>query len=417
MKILQALPQYQKVTYILWSRFFAILSQLFLSVFVFKDILNQEYACVISIIFVLFLLLMSIAVTLYRLRLSTPLKERELVVQLCIDLLLFTLWERLNFHGEISSVSFYLPGLIVAFTILCNKNLIFIVIYSVILFYVSSKFTFSSHLNTIHSAKSLEYYSPRVSFLMSTFIIIFFVKKMNDASIECSNNLIRSIEYQKQSDIIFSLALQASSSAHNISKPISTAVLALEEIKLFKPEERCGKYFDEYLSLALKKTKECTRELTKMSLSLGFSEFENEEVINLCTWLRNVFDSFEVKSNKKVTYLLPDVCIYIKNAGVLHTIIINLLENANSAISSDNGFIHCSCQVENGYAMIRITDNGCGIPSDLIDSLGKKPVKSTTSGHGIGLVLAFSNAVRIGAEIILCSDYAGTVATVRMRGL
>ncbi|MFW5402847.1 hypothetical protein V2A85_24770, partial [Yersinia sp. 1252 StPb PI] len=60
---------------------------------------------------------------------------------------------------------------------------------------------------------------------MSTFIIIFFIKKMNDVSIEYNNDLIRSKEYQKQSDIIFSFGLQAASSAHDISKPISTAVL------------------------------------------------------------------------------------------------------------------------------------------------------------------------------------------------
>ncbi|MFW5402844.1 hypothetical protein V2A85_24740, partial [Yersinia sp. 1252 StPb PI] len=84
---------------------------------------------------VLFLLLLSIVVTLYRMRLPSPLEERELVAQICIDLLLFTLWEELNFHGEILSVSFYLPGVAMAFAILSNKNIAFIVIYSAILFY------------------------------------------------------------------------------------------------------------------------------------------------------------------------------------------------------------------------------------------------------------------------------------------
>jgi two-component system, sensor histidine kinase RegB len=415
MKILQALPQHQKITIFLLARVFSICGQLFLSIAIFKYKLNLFYTFILPVAVIFMLLLISIALTLYRIRLPSPLEENELVVQLCIDLLLFTLWEGLNSHGEILSVSFYLPGLAMAFSILSNKNITFIVIYSAVLFYVSSKFTLSNHIEDIHKPKNFEYYAPWGSFLMSTFIIIFFIKKMNDVSIKYNNDLMLSKEYQKQSDIIFSLGLQAASSAHDISKPISTAVLALEEIKLFKPEERSGKEFDEYLSLALEQAKECTRKLTKMSFSLGFNEFENEEVINLCLWLQNVLSSFELKCNKKIAYVLPNDCLYIKNAGILHTIIINLLENANAAISSDNGFIHCNCKVENGYAIINITDNGCGIPTDLIDLLGRQPVKSTTAGYGIGLMLAFSNAVRIGAKIKLCSDYTGTTATIKVK--
>lgn len=415
MKILQALPQHKKLTIITWARIFAICSQLLLSVILFKGKSNYIYSFVFPIAIILFLLLLSIVVTLYRMRLPSPLEERELVAQICIDLLLFTLWEELNFHGEILSVSFYLPGVAMAFAILSNKNIAFIVIYSAILFYISSKLTLSNHLEITHRPKSIEYYAPWVSFLMSTFIIIFFIKKMNDVSIEYNNDLIRSKEYQKQSDIIFSFGLQAASSAHDISKPISTAVLALEEIKLFKPGERSGKEFDEYLNLALEQAKECTKKLANMSFSLGFNEFENEEAINLCLWLDGVLGSFKLKCNKNIIYKLPNTCVYIKNAGILHTIIVNLLENANSAIPSDNGFIQCGCKIENGNAIISITDNGCGIPNDLINLLGKQPVKSTTSGYGIGLMLAFSNAVRIGAKIKLYSDYTGTTATIRVR--
>jgi len=48
-----------------------------------------------------------------------------------------------------------------------------------------------------------------------------------------------------------------------------------------------------------------------------------------------------------------------------------------------------------------VRDDGPGIPAALRESLGAMPVDSTQGGHGVGLYLAFSAAVRLGGEIEL----------------
>ena len=63
--------------------------------------------------------------------------------------------------------------------------------------------------------------------------------------------------------------------------------------------------------------------------------------------------------------------------------------------------------------MICISDNGPGIPAQLRKRLGYEPVRSTTGGKGIGLMLAFATARQMGAKLSLSgNEEGGASATV-----
>ncbi len=69
----------------------------------------------------------------------------------------------------------------------------------------------------------------------------------------------------------------------------------------------------------------------------------------------------------------------------IRSVLSNLIINAREA-SAEKCVIRISTSLENGYAVISVRDNGCGMPREFIEKNLFKPFKSTkTKGLGIGL--------------------------------
>jgi len=70
----------------------------------------------------------------------------------------------------------------------------------------------------------------------------------------------------------------------------------------------------------------------------------------------------------------------------LERAITNILENAISAVSNNNGAIDVQVLDEENYLKICVTDNGIGIEENILATLGKVRVQTTKNdGNGIGL--------------------------------
>jgi len=74
-------------------------------------------------------------------------------------------------------------------------------------------------------------------------------------------------------------------------------------------------------------------------------------------------------------------------------------------------------------AIIRVADDGPGIAPELLKRLGYEPVRSSTGGKGIGLMLAFATARQMGGKLTLAAaagtspgTSAGTAAGTAGRG-
>jgi len=78
------------------------------------------------------------------------------------------------------------------------------------------------------------------------------------------------------------------------------------------------------------------------------------------------------------------------DAPLLEQVLINLVLNAARAVEEKSGgFILLSArQLENGQILLEVTDNGTGIPEELLDSIFIPFFTSHKDGSGIGLSLA-----------------------------
>ena len=79
--------------------------------------------------------------------------------------------------------------------------------------------------------------------------------------------------------------------------------------------------------------------------------------------------------------------IFRGNPDSFHQILSNLIKNAQEAlVNRTEGVIHVGLCVDDNTVNIEVTDNGKGIPEEMLESLGKKPFV-TTKPYGMGLGL------------------------------
>ena len=96
-------------------------------------------------------------------------------------------------------------------------------------------------------------------------------------------------------------------------------------------------------------------------------------------------------------------------------VFLNLLLNALQAVG-DRGNIRLVTQARDGWAEVRVEDNGPGIPEDVIDRVFDPFFTTRPTGEGLGLGLAqcYQTLLRHGGEISVSST-PGLGATFEVR--
>jgi nitrogen fixation/metabolism regulation signal transduction histidine kinase len=120
-------------------------------------------------------------------------------------------------------------------------------------------------------------------------------------------------------------------------------------------------------------------QLKKIQLGLFFKNIE--------TFFKNEFELFNINFVKKVE---PENLELTADEKLVEQIIINLIKNSLEAVRENkNPKLTLSASLEeNGNIVISLTDNGKGIPNDIIDKIFIPFFTTKHKGSGIGLSLA-----------------------------
>ena len=102
------------------------------------------------------------------------------------------------------------------------------------------------------------------------------------------------------------------------------------------------------------------------------------------------------------------------NRTRLEQVLVNLIVNAADAIATGgtDNYIIIELTHHDGNAVVRVKDTGCGIPSDLVDSIFEPYVstKSADSGTGLGLSVVRRIMEKLGGRVwIEKTDSSGSV--------
>lgn len=136
----------------------------------------------------------------------------------------------------------------------------------------------------------------------------------------------------------------------------------------------------------------------EQSFALFFLSLKKEYHLKRHLTLRNI----EFKIDENLNF------VSAKNEKVIYPIICNLITNSIEATKPYSGSVFVECTIEHGKLKISIEDNGTGIPSQVLEVLGKVEISTkvntgTHSGNGIGLLNANKDLSRIGGSLDVVS--------------
>ncbi len=185
----------------------------------------------------------------------------------------------------------------------------------------------------------------------------------------------------------------ASMLAHEIRNPINNMSIWLQNIKSLTQEE------DEVYQAANRIEEDCSRVSHLISNILAFSRplKLNLEETDLSQYLNETIDRWKLnfaRANIKTYYSAPDDLpkIFIDPRS-MEQVFNNLIGNAVDAFDNKGGVISFKLSLHESeigrkQILISVSDNGPGIPDELIDHIFEPFVTSKKKGNGWGLALS-----------------------------
>jgi nitrogen fixation/metabolism regulation signal transduction histidine kinase len=105
------------------------------------------------------------------------------------------------------------------------------------------------------------------------------------------------------------------------------------------------------------------------------------------------------------TYLVPENLIVYADERLIEQVLLNLLRNSITALAdAESKRIVLHAFTNGGHSMISVTDNGKGIPQDLLDTIFVPFFTTSANGSGIGLSLSREIMKMHGGFIKVSSD-------------
>lgn len=402
LSLTRPLPQHQLLLRLFWMRCIATLAQALL---VAGAYFGMELKLPLTpLCGVLIGMLIFNALTWWRMRREYPVREVELFFQLFVDV--SALSALLYFTGGATNpfVSFYLPALAVAASILTPRYVFALALYSFLGYSALTYLYQPLHIHDPDQAMAYHLAGMWVNFLMSAALITWFVTRMSATVRARDAQLAQAREQQLQDERIVALGTQAASAAHEMSTPLATVAVIAGELRIEAGRNNALIMYRDDLAIVEEQIAVCKTALDRMNMDVQAQQADVATLVRLTDWLRHFVDGWRLRHPAiSIRLSLPPETLPIKDAQLLGQILQTLLDNAAQAVK-EGGKIEVILSMQQNTAMIRVVDDGPGIAAGLLKRLGYEPVRSSTGGKGIGLMLAFATARQMSAKLMLASD-------------
>ncbi|MCR5453924.1 MAG: HAMP domain-containing histidine kinase [Bacteroidales bacterium] len=151
---------------------------------------------------------------------------------------------------------------------------------------------------------------------------------------------------------------------------------------------------------------------TLSSIATGFSNFAklpqpDAKPLNMVEVVDNVVQLFHTVENCDITSDMggKKEVIVMADKEQMTRVFVNIIKNATQAIPEGvRGKIHVSLEVPGDKLVVRIADNGCGIPDEIREKLFTPNFTTKSSGSGLGLAMVKNMVINAKGEITFESE-------------
>lgn len=179
--------------------------------------------------------------------------------------------------------------------------------------------------------------------------------------------------------------------AHEIRNPLTLVSSALQVMEIQHPEV---KDFSHWSQMHEDVDFMCSL-LNELS-SFNNSDSLHYSVFSIGQLLKNIAVSFAISLDEHDNHIefssdiAPDLHDFTGDKIKLEEVLLNILKNAQEEIPTDtlHGSIHMKAEQIADMLIIKITDNGCGISADHLESIFEPFTTYKQNGTGLGLSLS-----------------------------
>ena len=192
--------------------------------------------------------------------------------------------------------------------------------------------------------------------------------------------------------------------AHEIRNPIQS-ILGLAEVMLSNKNLDAG-HIDDLVKIIIKNAKKIkfltdnileAARIDSQLLTLNMEEFDLVELVkDLLKDLKNQI------RDKKINLILKckeDSILLVADKLRLNQVFLNIINNAINVAQKEGEIIVFLEKQDDNTVLVRITDDGPGIPSNIKDKLFTKFVTGSKSGTGLGLYICKNIIEKHGGKI------------------
>lgn len=258
---------------------------------------------------------------------------------------------------------------------------------------------------------NLHLFGMWLNFVLSAAFITFFVTKMAQAVREQDEFRATRRENSLRDQQLLAVATQAAGAAHELSTPLSTMSVLLNELR----REHHDVQLQEDLTLLQEQVQLCKGTLQQLVRAAEADRRQTIEEQSVESWLDTALNRWHLmRPEATFTYrvLGTGVVPTVLPPVDLNQAVLNLLNNAADACPDQ---LTISLDWDGQWIVIRIRDYGVGVPLAIAEQLGKPFFTTKGKGFGLGLFLSQISVKRVGGTVKLYNqDGGGTLTELRL---
>ncbi|SDH37328.1 PAS domain-containing protein [Desulfosporosinus hippei] len=201
---------------------------------------------------------------------------------------------------------------------------------------------------------------------------------------------------------------------HEVRNPMTTVRGFLQ---LLSSKEDCFKY-NEFFKLMIDELDRANSIITEF-LSLAKDRVVELEVQSLKEIVQDIFPLIQADglvSEKNIVMDLEEVAKIPLDKKEILQLILNLVQNGSQAMLP-GGTIKIRTFMDNEEIVLAVSDEGSGIPPQVLEKIGTPFFTTKENGTGLGLAVCYSIVARHNAKIDIDTGSKGTTFFVRFKNL
>ena len=256
-----------------------------------------------------------------------------------------------------------------------------------------------------------------VIFLVSSILITVFITHMANVIKVRELNLAKARENEMRNEQLVAIGTLAAGTAHALGTPLSTMAVLLTELDKLDAEELKNNEIKEEISILKQQVTRRRHSLTQLTRYYNKDNPEQEESVSLSLFVGDIKDYIlNIHPTASIDFIIDcfDDPKVASSLNVRHAVI-NIIENGIKAAQNHVEVKFKINKANPPQFEISINDDGPGIPTEVMESMGEPFISGRKESMGLGIFLANAAVQRLGGSIEMFNlKIGGALALIKL---